>query len=84
MVKSWAFHCLDHYFWWFDPTFFTQIDTFFAGSYPLPAASRWVPRRLRLPDADAEASAEQAILEKLEEVESRVKRDVFWGYGTKK
>ena len=27
-----------------------------------------MPRRLRLPDADAEASAEQAILEKLEEV----------------
>ena len=25
------------------------------------------PRRMRLPDADAEASAEQAILEKLEE-----------------
>jgi len=43
-----------------------------------------VPRRLRLPDADAEASAEQAILEKLEEVESRVKRGVFLGYGTKK
>ena len=84
MVKSWAFHCLDHYFWWFARTFFTQIDTFFAGSYPLPAASWWVPRRLRLPNANAEASAEQAILEKLEEVESRVKRGVFWGYGTKK
>lgn len=26
-----------------------------------------LPRRMRLPDADAEASAEQAILEKLEE-----------------
>ena len=47
-----------------------------AASHLLPA---WWPRRKHLPDADAEASAEQAILEKLEDVESRVKRGVFLG-----